>query len=109
MPATRKTGKPVRPSPPRAARPAGDGAEKRTRPTEGTPAPRKRDPRTDVKIAGDWLDRWLTELDEVELKVYLQIAHFYNMRTYHDASELATIFGPRTRPASKAAKGSGKV
>jgi hypothetical protein len=47
----------------------------------------------DVKIAGDWLERWLPELDENELKTYLEIAHFYNIRTYHDADELETIFG----------------
>src|SRR5207302_3466501 len=62
---------------------------------------RPRDPRTDVKIAGDWLDRWLPELDEVELRAYLQIAHFYNTKTYHDASELDSILAGTKRSAEQ--------
>ncbi|MBI3725040.1 hypothetical protein HY251_13955 [bacterium] len=80
MPATRKSEKKPKPAKTGAKESRGLGP---------------RDSRTDVKIAGDWLDRWLTELDEVELKVYLQIAHFYNVRTYHDASELETVFGTK--------------
>lgn len=52
---------------------------------------RPHDERTDVKLAGDWLDRWLAELDQHELRAYLQLAHFYNTRTYHDAQALARI------------------
>ncbi|HBP19791.1 MAG TPA: hypothetical protein DEA08_18620, partial [Planctomycetes bacterium] len=51
------------------------------------------DPRTDVKLAGDWLDRWLMELSEPELRAYLQLAHFYNTRTYHDAKALKQVLG----------------
>jgi hypothetical protein len=54
------------------------------------------DPRTDVKLAGDWLDRWMPELDEIELRAYLQLAHFYNTRTYHDREALSRIIGGRT-------------
>src|SRR5205085_10726010 len=72
---TKKTAAPPRPQP------------------SALPVLRPRDGRMDVKIAGDWLERWLPELDEIELKSYLEIAHFYNIRTYHDANELQTIFG----------------
>jgi hypothetical protein len=54
-------------------------------------AARPHDERTDVKLAGDWLDRWLLELDHHELKAYLQLAHYYNTRTYHDAEALGRI------------------
>ncbi|MCO5167339.1 MAG: hypothetical protein M9894_13400 [Planctomycetes bacterium] len=50
-----------------------------------------RDGRTDVKLGGDWLDRWLMELDQVELRTYLQLAHYYNTRTYHDTQALSRI------------------
>lgn len=49
------------------------------------------DPRTDVKLAGDWLDRWLGVLEEKELRAYLQLAHYCNTRTYHDKGGLARI------------------
>jgi hypothetical protein len=51
---------------------------------------------SDVKLAGDWLDIWLTRLDELEMKTYLELAHFYNTRTYHDANELRMIFGDKS-------------
>lgn len=50
-----------------------------------------RDGRTDVKLGGDWLDRWLMELEQTELRTYLQLAHYYNTRTYHDTEALARI------------------
>lgn len=50
-----------------------------------------RDGRTDVKLGGDWLDRWLMELDQPELRTYLQLAHYYNTRTYHDTQALSRI------------------
>jgi hypothetical protein len=62
--------------------------------SEPTKAPKKtqaRDGRTDVKLGGDWLDRWLMELDQVELRTYLQLAHYYNTRTYHDTEALSRI------------------
>ncbi len=86
MPATKKGSK--KKTKPVAAR----NAPKAPRATPAAPL-RPRDARMDVKIAGDWLERWLPELDEIELKTYLEIAHFYNIRTYHDADELKTIFG----------------
>lgn len=52
---------------------------------------RPHDDRTDVKLAGDWLDRWLMELDQNELRTYLQLAHYYNTRTYHDSKALSRI------------------
>jgi len=53
------------------------------------------DARTDVKLASDWLDRWLLELDAPELRTYLQLAHLYNTRTYHDAETLGQLLaGP---------------
>ncbi|MGE0707464.1 MAG: hypothetical protein AB7N76_11045 [Planctomycetota bacterium] len=58
------------------------------------------DPRTDVKLAGDWLDRWLQELDEGELRAYLALAHYYNTRTYHDAKALKQIVGGRAPEAA---------
>jgi hypothetical protein len=79
-------------------------ATKRTRKPKASPAPKilgARDPRTDVKIAGDWFDRWLSELDELELKTYLEIAHFYNAKTYHDASELHHVIGRGKQSARK--------
>src|SRR5690606_10269379 len=56
-----------------------------------TPKKAARDGRTDVKLGGDWLDRWLMELDQVELRTYLQLAHYYNTRTYHDTEALSRI------------------
>jgi hypothetical protein len=61
------------------------------------PAPGPRDPKTDVKIAGDWFDRWLKELDERELKTYLSIAHHTNLRSYHEPGELASLEGDAKR------------
>ncbi len=91
MPATKKgakkTDKAAKAA--KAAKPAKSAA---SRPEKAAPL-RARDSRMDVKIAGDWLERWLPELDEIELKTYLEIAHFYNVKTYHDANELTTIFG----------------
>lgn len=46
---------------------------------------------TDVKLAADWLDRWLMELDLAELRTYLQLAHFYNTRTFHDRESLSWV------------------
>ena len=46
---------------------------------------------TDVKLAADWLDRWLMELDQAELRTYLQLAHFYNARTFHDPASLSRV------------------
>ena len=46
---------------------------------------------TDVKLAADWLDRWLMELDLAELRTYLQLAHFYNTRTFHDRKSLSRV------------------
>lgn len=46
---------------------------------------------TDVKLAADWLDRWLMELDLSELRTYLQLAHFYNTRTFHDRVSLERV------------------
>ena len=43
-----------------ASRLAQSGAEPKLKPN----APH--DERTDVKLAGDWLDRWLLELDQAE-------------------------------------------
>lgn len=63
---------------------------------------RPHDERTDVKLAGDWLDRWLSDLDHAELRAYLQLAHFYNTRTYHDAATLAKILpGKDTQGAAE--------
>ena len=56
------------------------------------------DPKTDVKLAGDWLDCWLRELSEAELRAYLQLAHYYNTATYHSAADLKAIVGG-TSPA----------
>lgn len=64
-----------------------------------TPKRTPRDGRTDVKLGGDWLDRWLMELDQVELRTYLQVAHYYNTRTYHDTEALSRIL-----PGKDAAK-----
>jgi len=93
MPATKK-GKTAKPSkkkaPPAARKPREKTPREKTPPA---PVLRPRDARMDVKIAGDWLEKWLPTLDESELKAYLEIAHFYNVRTYHDANELDTIFG----------------
>src|SRR5580698_9091625 len=89
MPATKKGKVKKKPPAPRKAR-----REKPRREKAGAaPILRPRDSRMDVKIAGDWLEKWLPELDESELKAYLEIAHFYNVRTYHDANEPDTIFG----------------
>jgi hypothetical protein len=60
-------------------------------PTEPETSARPHDERTDVKLAGDWLDRWLMELDQNELRTYLQLAHYYNTRTYHDSAALSRI------------------
>lgn len=68
-----------------------------------------RDPRTDVKIAGDWFDRWLSELDELELKTYLEIAHYYNTQTYHDAHELDDVLGSGKQSARKLEEVLGKL
>jgi hypothetical protein len=86
MPATKKKGSTKRVQ-------AASGGKRAAAPQVLKP----RDPRTDVKIAGDWLSRWLPELDEVELKTYLEIAHFYNARTYHAAKELEAVFGTGKR------------
>lgn len=56
-----------------------------------TPKKAARHGRTDVKLGGDWLDRWLMELDQAELRTYLQLAHYYNTRTYHDTEALSRI------------------
>ncbi len=94
---------------------ASAATSKRMRAQAGAPAPaaleklNPRDPRTDVKIAGDCFDRWLTELDEVELKTYLEIAHFYNVKTYHDESELEVIFGKGKRSSARLAEVLGRL
>ena len=54
------------------------------------------DPKTDVKLAGDWLDRWLRELSEAELRAYLQLAHYYNTAAYHPSEGLGEVMGGRT-------------
>lgn len=55
--------------------------------------PAARDPKCDVKLAGDWAERWLGELDERELKTYLSLAHHTNLRSYHEPGELASLLG----------------
>ncbi|MBL4846515.1 MAG: hypothetical protein JKY65_13390, partial [Planctomycetes bacterium] len=61
------------------------------------------DPKTDVKLAGDWLDCWLRELSEAELRAYLQLAHYYNTATYHPTAALREIVGGSS-PADTLAK-----
>ncbi len=51
----------------------------------------------DVKLGGDWLDFWLPKLDELQLKIYLEVAHFTNSKTYHAMSEFTEIFPERTK------------
>ncbi len=51
----------------------------------------------DVKLGGDWLDFWLPKLDELQLKIYLEVAHFTNSKTYHSMSEFTKIFPERTK------------
>lgn len=92
MPATKKGSTKAKKAS-KAAKPAKSAAVKAPPKPTKIPALRARDARMDVKIAGDWLQRWLPELDEIELKSYLEIAHFYNVSTYHSANELTTIFG----------------
>lgn len=52
---------------------------------------------TDVQLGGDWLDFWLPKLDELQLKIYLEVAHFTNSKTYHAMSEFTEIFPERTK------------
>lgn len=44
-----------------------------------------------VQLASDWLDHWMLQLDQAELRAYLQLAHWYNTRTYHDEESLSRI------------------
>ncbi|MEZ6183392.1 MAG: hypothetical protein R3F62_00085 [Planctomycetota bacterium] len=55
-----------------------------------------------VQLASDWLDRWMLQLDQAELRAYLGLAHWYNTRTYHDEESLSRILpGKGVREAIK--------
>ncbi|MCA8920715.1 MAG: hypothetical protein KDD82_02835 [Planctomycetes bacterium] len=55
-----------------------------------------------VQLASDWLDRWMIQLDQSELRAYLQLAHWYNTRTYHDEESLSRILpGKNVRDSIK--------